>query len=60
LGQGSGERRQYTGKFNVCSMEAEMIKSKKRSPWHPAVAFIYLALVGAMVLLSATRAFALN
>jgi hypothetical protein len=40
-------------------MEAEMIKSKKRSHWLPAVAFIYIALLGAMVLLSATRALAL-
>jgi hypothetical protein len=40
-------------------MEAKMIKSKKRSPWLPAVAFIYIALLGAMVLLSATRALAL-
>jgi hypothetical protein len=40
-------------------MEAHMIRTKKRSSSLPAVAFIYLALIGAMVLLSASRAFAI-
>jgi hypothetical protein len=39
-------------------MEDRMTGSKKRSSF-PAVAFIYLGLIGAMVLLSASRAFAI-
>ena len=46
-------------KFNALSpMEDHMTRSKKRSSF-PAVAFIYLGLIGAMVLLSASRAFAI-
>jgi hypothetical protein len=45
--------------FNALSpMEDHMARSKKRSSF-PAVAFIYLGLIGAMVLLSASRAFAI-
>jgi hypothetical protein len=40
-------------------MEAHVTRSKKRNNWLPAVAFIYLALVGGMVLLSASRALAI-
>jgi hypothetical protein len=48
-----------TLKFNALSlMEDHMTRSKKRSSF-PAVAFIYLGLIGAMVLLSASRAFAI-
>jgi hypothetical protein len=47
-------------KFNAWSlMEAVMIRNKKRSHSLPAIAFIYLALVGGLVLLTASRALAL-
>jgi hypothetical protein len=39
-------------------MEARMIRNKKRSHSLPAIAFIYLALVGGLVLLTASRALA--
>lgn len=35
-----------------------MSRTKKHNRWLPAVAFIYLALVGGMVLLSAAKALA--
>jgi hypothetical protein len=40
-------------------MEALMTKNKNRSYAIPAIAFIYLALVGGMVILSASRALAI-
>jgi hypothetical protein len=47
-------------KFNASSpMEAWMTMSKKRRHSLPAIAFIYLALVGGMVLLSATMTLAI-
>jgi hypothetical protein len=52
-------RLEYGQVQSVSLMEALMTKNKNRSYAIPAIAFIYLALVGGMVILSASRALAI-
>jgi hypothetical protein len=53
------KRRSRKLKFVVSVAEGQMSRNKKRSHPLPAIAFVYLALVGGLLLLSASRVLAL-